>query len=145
MPEIVEGRRYTYDEAARVIGVTAGAIEQVLFTLRPAPAGTASAAHEITADELQHVWKVLKPYVLIGIPDAGRVTADEETALRQLWRELGAVCTPSSVQFRCSTEAEAKEAITRLPAKPGFTWSYLRIEPGQSGCEAYVASGKQEH
>jgi len=138
MPEIVAGRTYVPEEAAGLLGVGADELRRCLFERGHTDALTAAG---FTASQLEEGWKALRPYIIAGVPDAGRVSGEDEAALRLLWQEAGAVTTPNTVQFRFATEHEARAAAAALPPYPGFTWGVLRLEPGENGCQKYAAGG----
>lgn len=136
MPEIVAGRLYAPAEAAGCVGVGVDELRRCLLARGHADALTATG---FTAAQLEEGWKALRPYIIAGVPDAGRVSGAEEAALRLLWKQWGAVSTPNTVQFRFATEEEARAAAAALPPYPGFTWGVLRLEPGENGCQKYTA------
>jgi hypothetical protein len=93
---------------------------------------------------VEEMWKTLKPYTIVGIPARGRVKVEDEAALRQLWKLHGAFCTPTAVQFRFSTEAEAQAAVPQMPYYPGYIWSYVLAEPNRPVWESYDISVEQQ-
>jgi hypothetical protein len=138
MREIVEGRVYLPDEAARIIGSSVDSMIDCL-ALRGHRGGFPPGG--LTAGQVEEAWEALNPYLVAGVPSAGRVSADDEAALRQLWRaQDSAVSTPTVVQLRFPTEAQARAAAESLPSYPGFTWTCLHVSPGESGCESYQSS-----
>lgn len=142
MAEIIEGRDYSVDEAAYLLALTPDEVRQCLLARGHKDLIAASGA--LSAAQVEEVWRVLKPYAIVGIPSRGRVKVEDEAALRQLWRLHGALAAPTAVQFRFSTEEEAQAAVPQMPYYPGYTWSYVRAEPDRPVWEAYDAAATKQ-